>query len=376
LAEAGIDVTLIASPDAEFERLAGDLPQVRCIPLRMERAPAPLRDLKSLFQLIRLLREGNFDVVHSTGPKGGLLAALAARAAGAPLRLHTYTGQVWAALDGPVRWMTRESDRVVARLSTHLYADSHSQREFLIAEGLVPAAKIKVLGAGSVSGVDLDRFSFAHKGKIAARTRDALGIPLSAVVISFVGRLTRDKGVGELVSAFDQLAGEFPDAHLMLVGPQEPQRDPLPATTLAAMAANPRIHALGYRPDPETYLAASDVFCLPSHREGFGSAAIEAAALGLPTVGTRITGLTDAVADGVTGILGPAKDTAALAAALRRLLSDPPLRQRMGAAALDRVRQHFDGRFLSRLQVEEYRRLAIQRSPDSGARDAAPRRAA
>lgn len=372
LAEAGIDLTLVASPEPAFEQLARELPQVRCVPLPMVRAPSPARDLRSLRRMIRLLRAERFDIVHSTGPKGGLLAALAARAAGVPLRLHTFTGQVWVGLREPIRWITRQTDRVVGGLNTHLYADSHSQREFLITEGLAPPAKIQVLGAGSVSGVDLRRFDVGRKAEVGAALRRILGIPASAVVIAFVGRLTRDKGAGELVTAFGELARLPTETHLLLVGPQEPHRDPLLPATLAAIESHPRIHAVGFQPHPEQYLAAADIFCLPSYREGFGSAAIEAGALGLPTVGTRIVGLTDAVIDGQTGLLVPAKDAGALAAALGRLIESPALRARLGAGALARVRDHFDGRLVSRLLIEEYARLArrsIGKSADEACAD-------
>ncbi|MHB8654749.1 MAG: glycosyltransferase family 4 protein [Terriglobia bacterium] len=355
--EAGIDVALVSSPGRDLDELCSSLP-VRCFRIPMERKTAPMHDLRALLALTRYFRRERFDIVHSHTPKAGLLTALAGRLAHVPVRIHTYTGQVWVELHGLMRWMTRESDKLIGHLNTHCYADSYSQRNFLVDERIVDAQRISVLGRGSVSGVDLDRFNTSLPSWRRAETRKRLGIEETSLVIIFVGRVTRDKGVTELIEAFRKLQQLHNNIDLVLVGPYESIRDTLPDETLREISANTRIHSVGLASRPEEYLAIADIFCLPSYREGFGSAIIEAGAMNLPSVATRVTGLVDSVVDDETGILVPPKDAMALARALKEIIESADLRQRMGRAARQWVVQHFDAEVINRAVVDEYFRLA------------------
>lgn len=355
--QAGHDVLLVASPGVEWEKLR-TIAQLRAIELPIARPISPLADLRALYCLWRLLRRHRVDVLHSTTPKAGLLAAIAGRLAGVPVRLHTFTGQAWAELDGWQRRVAMAADRLILALNTRCYADSGTQREFLESQGVAARGSLAVLGAGSLAGVDCAAFDPGRHAASAQSLRRSLGIQAHDKVIVFIGRLTRDKGIAELVQAFCGLERRLAGVHLILIGPEEPERDPLPETTRAAIAANARIHALGYSAVPEHYLAASDLLCLPSYREGFGNAVIEAAAVGLPAVGTRITGLRDAILDGTTGLLVAPRDAAALETALAELLSDDARRRAMGQAARERVLRHFDARTVNGLMLAEYSALA------------------
>jgi glycosyltransferase involved in cell wall biosynthesis len=228
IVQAGLDVTVVSSPGPVLDEIAASL-GIRCYSIPMMRSPHPGRDLISLSRLIRFLRFERFDIVHSSSPKAGLLAALAGSLVRVPVRIHTFTGQPWVERSGIVRWAARESDRLIARLDTHTYADSDSQRNFLIAEGLVEANKISVLGAGSISGVDLQRFNLVSKPARREAIRKRLDIPETSLVIAFVGRVTKDKGIVELIAAMRDLWKRHDDLHLLLVGQFEPERDPLPA---------------------------------------------------------------------------------------------------------------------------------------------------
>jgi len=357
LVAAGHEVFVVTSPGEGIERI-GSLGVAGVVAIEMPREISPLADLAALFRLWRALSELAPDIVHTNTPKAGLLGAIAAWLCRVPVRLHTFTGQAWAERAGLVRWLGRLADRVIANLNTGCYADSRSQRDFLITEGLATAGDIRVLGAGSLGGVDLKRFDIERLRPAAAQARARLGIPPQAKVIVFVGRVTRDKGVAELVTAFDRLT----DAALVLVGPLEPERDPLPAQTLAAIERNPAIRAVGYDPQPERYLACADLLCLPSYREGFGIVVIEAAALGVPCVGTDIVGLRDAVVHGKTGLLVPPKDVSALARALKTLLTDDNMRAALSVAARERVRRDFDADIVHARLLEEYAALAASRT--------------
>ncbi|MDB5863993.1 MAG: hypothetical protein JWO70_1799 [Betaproteobacteria bacterium] len=304
---------------------------------RIERAISPLKDLVGLAQLFRIMRRERFSAVHSVTPKAGLLTAIAAFLARIPLRAHTYTGQVWATRHGAGRRLLKTLDAVIARLNTHLFVDSSTQRTFLREEGVLKAGQGLVLGQGSVCGVDAERF----RPDPAARTlvRSELGISDTALVYLFVGRVTRDKGVLELASAFAALAREREDRFLVLVGPDEGHLAPRIRTACTGLEA--RLRFVEWSNAPERYMAAADVFCLPSHREGFGSTIIEAAAAGVPAIGSRIYGVIDAIEDGETGLLFERGDLAGLSMAMRRLADDRDARSAMGAAARERALRYF-----------------------------------
>jgi glycosyltransferase involved in cell wall biosynthesis len=191
-----------------------------------------------------------------------------------------------------------------------------------------------------------------------ADIRRRLGVADSDIVIVFVGRVTRDKGIVELLYAFEILRYQHQDIHLVLVGPSEIERDLMPAKILKMLSENDRIHLVGFVANPETYLAAADIFCLPSYREGFGSAAIEAGAMNLPSVATSVTGLVDAVVDGETGLLVPPKNVEALSRALDVLAASPEMRRRMGGAARARAIRLFDAKVVNRAVADEYINLA------------------
>jgi glycosyltransferase involved in cell wall biosynthesis len=304
---------------------------------RIERAISPLEDLQGLAQLYRIMRRERFAAVHSVTPKAGLLTAIAAFLARVPLRFHTFTGQVWATRRGVGRTLLKALDAVIARLNTHLFVDSASQRAFLQHEGVLASKQGIVLGHGSVCGVDAERFRPDAQARAAVRSE--LGIPDTALVYLFVGRLTRDKGVLELASAFAAVARDHQESFLVLVGPDEDTLEP--RIREACGAIDSKLRFVAWSNAPERYMAAADVFCLPSHREGFGSTIIEAAAAGLPAIGSRIYGVTDAIDDGATGLFFERGDVAGLSAAMRTLAEDPHTRAAMGVAARSRAVRDF-----------------------------------
>jgi glycosyltransferase involved in cell wall biosynthesis len=323
------------------------LPGVEVIPLAIPRRIDPLRDAAALFRLGRLYRSRGFDLVHSFGPKAGLLSTAAGKLAGTRARLHTFTGQVWASRRGMMRGLLRAADASTARLATHVFADSGSQRAFLEREGVVPKGRCEVLCAGSVSGVDLKRFR--PDAQARAAVRDELVIGADELIVLYLGRITRDKGVLDLAQA---ASGK---AVLVLVGPDEQGLREEVLRLRGPHAARTRF--AGYTDLPERYLAAADVLCLPSYREGFGSVVIEAAAVGLPAVASRIYGVVDALADGRTGLLFNAGDAAELGQKLDLLLVDQTRRRGMGAAARARAVADFPQERLVSALEERYRAI-------------------
>ncbi len=313
------------------------LPFARLHPVAIARPISPRADLHALLALVRLFRAERFDVVHSVSPKAGLLAMTAARLAGVPHRIHCFTGQVWATSKGPGRWLLKNADRVIAANSNYPLADSHSQREFLERERVVAKGAVSVLGLGSISGVDLERFHPDFNLRQSMRAQ--LGVPDTACLLLFLGRLNRDKGIYDLARAFARLSRDSGAVWLALVGPDEAGVE----TRFNALCGDAlaRVVRVGYTTVPEQYMAAADVFVLPSYREGFGSVVIEAAACGVPAVASRIYGLTDAVDEGETGLLHPPGDVAALHETLARLCADSGLRASLGEKARIRAGAHF-----------------------------------
>ena len=365
LAGEGWDIT-VALNTRDGEIAGSILRHADVVDLDIKREISPLADLPVLRKLWALCRRKRFDVVHSITPKAGALAMTAALLAGVPVRMHTFTGQVWVTRQGLMRRFLQGMESYVAACATHVLADSPSQREFMVRHGVVPAPKLEVLADGSICGVDVERF----RPRPAARRerRERLGIPADAIVLLYVGRLHPDKGLGELGCAFERIAGRHPHVHLILVGPDEAG---LARVEDGVVRARGRMHAVGRSTEPELYMAAADILCLPSYREGFGMSLLEAAAAGVPAVATRIYGITDAVEDNVTGLLVPARDADALAEALERLVTDPVLRARFGVAARERARRLFAKEVLQQAWHGLYvRQLAARGVPLRPAPDA------
>jgi glycosyltransferase involved in cell wall biosynthesis len=211
--------------------------------------------------------------------------------------------------------------------ATHVLADSASQKDFLVKEGIVGSGKITVLGCGSISGVDTNRFR--PDAQVRQRIRGELQIADDALCLLYMGRMTKEKGVPDLLGAFTQLRTEFKHIHLLLVGPDEEE--------LLTDRKEDRLHVVGYTRQAEAYMAAADIICLPSYREGFGSVLIEGAACGLPAVASRIYGVTDAVVENVTGLLHPAGNIVSLTDTLRLLASNERFRKELGNRAYKRA---------------------------------------
>lgn len=354
LGQLGAQVSVIASDEPEMALLSG-LEGVTCVPLNIPRAIAPWQDFLALVHLVRVFKRQRTQIAHSTTPKAGLLTALASFLADVPIRLHTFTGQPWVNMRGVKRWLLRTCDKLVGRLNTRCYADSASQRQFLIAQGIVDPGRLFVIGAGSLAGVDVQRFDRARfSGDQCRALRHSLGIPDQAAIILFVGRITVDKGVRELLQAFTLLKAAARDVHLVLVGRIDTESGVSGAISAGEIERLPDVHRIGYTKTPDAYLAIADVLCLPSYREGFGTVVIEAAAMGVPAVGTAIYGLTDAVVHGETGLLVPPRDAGKLKDALEQILDDRVMRTEMGAAAKRRALRLFDAREMNRQMIDEY----------------------
>jgi glycosyltransferase involved in cell wall biosynthesis len=354
LRRSGYVVHAISSPGPLLASF-GEREQVKVHPIPMERGISPLRDLDALWRVWRELRRIRPDIVHAHTPKGGLLGMVAAWLARTPVRVYHLRGSPMMTASGVKKQLLRAAERVSCSLSHRVLAVSPSLRRTAIDEGLCTPDKITVVGSGSGNGVDAThRFTPAdERARLHERAR--YGIPADALVVGFVGRLVRDKGLVELASAWKTLSSRAPRAHLLVVGGRD--NDGQCEETLRALESYPRVHLTGVVLDAPPPYAAMDVVALPTYREGFPNVPLEAAAMALPVVATNVPGCMDAVQDGVTGTLVPVRDPVALASALERYLSDDALRARHGEAARRRVLEEFKPEAIWEGIVAEYERL-------------------
>lgn len=348
------EVTVFANM-RDPQELAGLWSGVRFQPVPIERVIAPIKDLLALWRMVRLLRRGRFDLVHSVTPKAGLMAMVGGFIARVPRRIHTFTGQVWVTRCGPGRWFLKYIDKLIAAAATKVLVDSPSQRNFLLAEGVVRVDKSTVLCDGSISGVDIRCFRPDPEARRVVRAE--LNIDEAAPVLLFVGRLKRDKGVLDLVLAYTGLTGVAARSVLLIVGPDEGCL----RGNMEELASERRsgLRFVPYTNQPERYMAAADVFCLPSYREGFGGVIVEAAACEVPAVGSRIYGISDAIVDGQTGLLHEPGDVDGIRKQLQILIMDEKFRARLGQAARARAARVFPRERLTASLLALYHEMFI-----------------
>lgn len=307
-------------------------------------------DLKSLLKLIMLVSKVRPVVIHSITPKAGLLGMLVGFVTCVPNRWHTFTGQVWATKHGFARSALKAFDRLIVLLSSKVFADSASQSRLLQNERIIREGQIKMLGSGSIAGVDIKRFCADIPNRI--RLRQQMGTNPDTCVFLFVGRLAKDKGVFDLTRAFLELSMIVRDIELWVVGPDE--EGLLYALQESTECCGAKIRWLGATPTPEQFMVAADVLLLPSYREGFGSVVIESAACGIPTIAYRIDGVIDAVDDGISGVLVELGEITALVSAMKRLAIDRDLRVLLGYQAQERALRDFNSEIVTKAWLDFY----------------------
>ena len=320
----------------------------KVIPLRIQRNISLISDFVCLVQMISIFLKSRPASVHSITPKAGILAMLAAAFILIPIRIHTFTGQVWANKTGIRRIILKFFDYLISKLATFNFVDSLSQKDFLVREKVILDKKSIVFGSGSVSGVDLKKFKVSKK--IRGEVRSQLAVPDSAILYIYLGRLNKDKGVLDLATAFSRIDDNR--AYLLVVGPDEAGL----SQEIQSLIGNnrDRLRLIGFSSEPYRYLAASDVLFLPSYREGFGSVIIEAGAMGLPAVASNIYGISDAVQNHKTGLLHPPKDVDAIVVCMEKFLLDPKLVKSYGLAAKKRAVSEFDAKLISQYWLDFY----------------------
>jgi glycosyltransferase involved in cell wall biosynthesis len=333
------DVSLVCGPGPHIEEVEeAEGMEVHQIPLT--RQITPKDDAIAVAKLTSLLRRIKPDIVQTYTPKAGLVGMAAAATARVPIRVHGVVGMPLMEARGRRAAMLQISERTTYRMATHLTCNSFELRNW-IHEHLTKRP-ITVIGNGSINGVDVDKFSQSQFTKTAnTNLRRSLGIKPSEMVFLFVGRVVRDKGVEELITAFTRLAKDHPKARLLMVGDYEPELDPLSPEVDNAIRNHPGITETGWVNDVRPYIALSHCFVIPSYREGLPNSLIEAGSMGLPSVATDINGCNEVVIPGANGDLVPKKDAAALEAAMRRMIEDPTYRETLQRKSRESIVSRF-----------------------------------
>jgi len=318
------------------------------------RSVTPLADLETYRRLKSLIREGNYDIVHTHNPKDGVLGRTAAWKLSVPAVVHTCNGFYFSyRTPGPKRWLVLKAERFAGK-RCHLVI-------FVNTDDLAIAAARKVVGTNKArliyNGVDLERFGPGEDDGL----RDELGIPVGATVLGYIGEIKHERNLDVLVRATARLQQDHPDLYLVMVGdsamePEEPERLKKLASELDPDLAG-RLIFTGYRFDPERFYRIFSIYVLPSTREGFGVTLIEAMATGVPVVACRVRGPKEIVKDGRDGILVQDRDPVELADALSFYLDAPDAANNYTKRARKKVEKEFDHSTMRSKLYEEYARL-------------------
>jgi glycosyltransferase involved in cell wall biosynthesis len=343
------DVIVVTNPNND-SFLNGFQHNIKIKKLKIKRQISFFADLNALINLIIFFYFTKPTVVHTITPKSGLLGMIAAWITGVPIRIHSFTGQVWVTKNNPMRTILKASDWLTAYFSTDILVDSHPQREFLIQSRIVSMEKSSVIGNGSICGVDTIRFiANSYNRKLL---RERLGLLPDDFVILYLGRVNREKGVLDLAIAFRDIAKKQANLKLLVVGPDEENlcQDIL----YICEEVKDQLVIIEFTSEPEQYMQVADLFCLPSYREGFGSSVIEAASCSVPVVASRIYGLQDSVIEGETGWFFSAGNYKELASIIEYAHTNNAELRRRGYVSRDYVCKYYSEDFVVGEMIKYY----------------------
>lgn len=353
LKHEGYEVVAVSSPGEELDELANS-EGIRTIALPMERRISPFKDMKSLWQMWRLMRREKPDMVHSMTPKAGMVTMVAAWLTRVPIRIHTFTGLVFPTSIGLKRRILMFTDWLTCACATHIIPEGEGVKADLI-NNKITKKNIRVLGHGNIRGIDLEHFKPREP-----HLQEEL-VPFTFV---FVGRLVGDKGINELVEAFSRLNKEHSETRLVLVGPEEEKIDPIQPETVAEIDRNPAIYAVGQQKDVRPFFTSADALVFPSYREGFPNVVIEAGAMGLPSIVTDINGSREIIIDGENGIIVPSKDADALYQALKHFVENPEDVKRMAENARPLIASRYEQSYVRQCLKDFYKECIASISKD------------
>ncbi len=345
------EVVLLSSPGSEMDEILQKEKKVRGITIKMERHISPIKDVVSLLRIIMAFWKEKPTMVHSMTPKAGLLCMIAGWMTRVPVRVHTFTGLVFPTSKGLKRKILMLTDSITCACATHVIPEGEGVKNDLLNYGITKKP-LRVLGYGNVQGIDLNRFSlrpdvFKWSEEIHKK---------NVFTFLFVGRIVRDKGINELMDAFERLTKENSHIRLILVGSFENSLDPISDRAKIIINNNSQIESVGQKGGDEliAYYAAADCYVFPSYREGFPNTVIEAGAMGLPSIVTDINGSREIIVNGKNGIIIPSKDTDALYHAMKKMIEDYESCQQMASNARQMIADRYEQGFVRQCLYDFY----------------------
>lgn len=355
------EVIAISSPGKELEDVR-DREGIQTFSVEMIRGLSPAKDIQSIRQVYRLLSKIKPQIVHASTPKAGLVGMIAGAMADVPVRVFTLRG-LMSEMDSRLSFVLRFMERLTCNLAHAVTANSASVAEAAVRKGICKIGKLRVLGNGSSHGVDSTGIFNPERVSVADKLalREKYSLPEGNVVIGFAGRIVRDKGVLELAEAWDDLRNRNPNIHLMIVGKPESDEQSL-KHVIDRWQRDDRVSFTNWVPKDKMplYYSIMDILVLPTYREGFPNVVLEASAMEIPVVATRVTGCVDAVVDGVTGMLVEARNSKALSRVIDMYIKDPGLRSRHAQAGRSRALNEFKPEMIWNATREMYDELLLR----------------
>ncbi|WP_332028682.1 glycosyltransferase family 4 protein [Kaistella sp.] len=346
-------VVAISSPGEDLFEV-GTRENVDIKGIEIKRKISIINDITALYKLYVYFTKEKPLIVHSITPKAGLLSMMAAKLAGIPIRMHTFTGLIFPTSTGAMKHLLIWMDRLLCYCATNIYPEGQGVRNDLVKYNITKKP-LKILANGNVNGIDLTFFDpsiFSEEDKLSLKEKLAI-LPHNFVFI-FIGRLVKDKGINELIHAFKKLSSS--KAKLLLVGSLEPDHG-LEDNTLHEIKNNPDIISVGFQKDVRLFLAISDVLVFPSYREGFPNVVMQAGAMGLPSIVTDINGSNEIIIDQENGIIIPSKNDLTLYESMLMISKDHAVREKLKRNARQMIADRYQQSVVLNALLEEYKNL-------------------
>ncbi len=315
--------------------------------VEMTRTITPIKDLIATYKLYKIFKSERPQIVHTHTPKAGTLGMLAAKLARVPHRLHTIAGLPLLEVSGQKRKLLDTVEKFTYKCATHILPNSFGLEEIILKNGYTTADKLTVIGNGSSNGINTVHYDTNHVSEQQqSELREKLGIAEDDIVFIFIGRIVKDKGINELVKAFDTLSKKNAQCKLLLVGPRESHLDPLLPETNATIETNEAILAVGVQKDIRPYVTISHVLTFPSYREGFPNVVLQCSCMELPCIVSNINGCNEVIEDKLNGLIIPVKDAEALEKAMQYMIDFPDERLAMIPHTRSRIIQRYKQEFV------------------------------
>ncbi len=356
LSENSYDVTLLCNMEEDFAEKCSDF--AKCIDIKMSRGVSIKELITMPFKLKKIFKQNKFDAIYYMSPNASFYASIGGKLAGVPVRIYSQAGIRYVSFSGLKRRIFKFIEKLTCLFSTDIRAVSPLNMQLAVSEKLCDADKISIAGKGGTVGVSLKECDAFDKQAEKIEQRSKYNIPQDAFVYGYVGRINADKGVGELIDAFEQVRLCHSDAWLVLVGMVD-DANPVPQEFIKRAEDNDHIVFTGGVPSEQVYrhMAMFDVMTHPTYREGFGKVLQEAMGMRIPIITTNVPGPSEVVEENISGILVEARSVSALKDKMMLLYSDSELRSSLAQAGRARAEMYFDRPIMLKNQMDSINKI-------------------